>query len=74
MSRFAHLRRVITVTPTKQRALNLCEKLRDAGLGSKRFWFTDLGAISPDEPAKILDKIFLTPKDFDEEVLYGFVD
>jgi len=30
--------RVITVTPTRQRALNLCEKLRNAGFGSKRFW------------------------------------
>jgi hypothetical protein len=65
---------VITVTPTKQRALNLCAKLKDAGLASKRFWFTDLGAISTDKPETILDKIFVTPKDFEEGVLYGFQD
>jgi hypothetical protein len=34
--------RVITVTPTRQRAFNLCEKLRKAGLALKRFWFSDL--------------------------------
>src|SRR5216683_1562587 len=38
--------RVITVTPTKQRAQNLCQKLRNAGLAFKRFWFTDLDAVS----------------------------
>jgi len=35
--------RVVTVTPTEQRALNLCRKLRNTGLASKRFWFTDFG-------------------------------
>jgi protein involved in plasmid replication-relaxation len=64
--------RVITVTPTKQRALNLCQKLRNLGFASKRFWFTDLSSISPDEPTKILERVFLTPKDFEEGVLYGF--
>jgi hypothetical protein len=52
---------VIIVTPTKQRALNLCEKLREAGFVSKRFLFTDLEPIAPDDPARILDKIFFTP-------------
>lgn len=42
--------RVITVTPTKQRALNLCAKLKDAGLASKRFWFTDFSQISGQRP------------------------
>jgi hypothetical protein len=66
--------RVITVTPTKQRALNLCKKLRNAGLGSTRFWFTDFEPISPDEPMKILEKVFFTPKDFHEGALYGLRD
>jgi Replication-relaxation len=64
--------RVITVTPTRQRALNLCHKLRKAGLGYKRFWFTD--SISVGEPASILEKIFFTPKDFEQGVLYSFRD
>ncbi len=66
--------RVITVTPTKQRALNLCQKLWNAGFASNQFWFTDCHAVSLDEPAKILDKVFFTLKDFNEGVLYGFRD
>jgi Replication-relaxation len=66
--------RVITVTPTKQRALNLCAKLKNAGLASARFWFTDLSAISTDKPETILDKVFFTPKDFAEDAVYGFGD
>jgi len=66
--------RVITVTPTKQRALNLCAKLQKAGLASKRFWFTNLAQISPSEPSRILEKIFFTPKDLGESVRYGFRD
>lgn len=60
---------MITITPTKQRALNLCDKLRDAGLASRRFWFTIIEHISADEPAKILEKIFFTPKDFEDRAL-----
>ena len=66
--------RVITVTPTKQRALNLCEKLRKAGLAFKRFWFTDLDSLSADKPTGILERIFFTPKDFEEGTLYSFRD
>jgi hypothetical protein len=66
--------RVITVTPTKQRALNLCRKLLDAGLASKRFWFTGLDPVSPDEPTRILEKVFFTPKDFQEGTLYSLRD
>lgn len=62
--------RVITVTPTKQRALNLCAKLKEASLASARFWFTDLASASE----RILDKIFFTPKDADEGTVYGFRD
>ena len=66
--------RVITVTSTKQRALNLCGKLRKAGLDSSRFWFTDIGSVSPDEPGRILEKIFFTSKDFEEGPLYSLRD
>jgi hypothetical protein len=66
--------RVITVTPTRQRALNLCRKLQDAGIASKRFWFASIEPISHDEPERILEKIFCTPKDHREGVLYGFGD
>jgi hypothetical protein len=65
---------VITVTPTKQRALNLCEKLQRAGLAFKRFWLTDLAAVSPDQPARILEKVFFTPKDSQDGALYSFRD
>lgn len=64
--------RVITVTPTKQRALNLCRKLTEAGLASARFWFTDIGMVSSVEPAGLLGKVFVTPKDFQGDSQYGF--
>ncbi|HEV3374560.1 MAG TPA: hypothetical protein VG051_02590 [Candidatus Acidoferrum sp.] len=64
----------MTVTPTKQRAMNLCGKLRKTGLASGRFWFTDLAAVSPEEPARILEKVFFTPKDFEQGALYSFRD
>jgi hypothetical protein len=32
-------------------------------------WFTDLAAVSPEEPARTLEQVFLTPKDFDKGVL-----
>jgi hypothetical protein len=35
---------------------------------------TDLAPVSPDEPARILQKVFFTPKDFEQGVLYGFRD
>jgi hypothetical protein len=48
-----------------------CEKLREAGLGPKRFMFTDTESISPDAPAKILEQIFVTPKDSELGTLYS---
>jgi len=66
--------RVITVTPTKQRALNLCRKLAEAGLASARFWFTDIASVCPDEPMRILGNVFFTPKDFHEGVLCSLRD
>lgn len=66
--------RVITVTPTKQRALNLCRKLAEAGLASARFWFTDFAALSNGTPGRILENIFYTPRDFEGGTRYRFRD
>ncbi len=63
--------RVLTVTPTPQRAFNLCEKLERNGLAFKRFWFTDLSAVDPDNPGRVLEEIFFTPKDFREGIRYS---
>jgi hypothetical protein len=62
------------VTPTRQRALNLCAKLEKGGLPFKRFWFADLSAASVGEPAKILAKASFTPKGFEEGALYRLGD
>jgi len=64
--------RVITVTPTKQRALNLCRKLQEAGIDSGRFWFTDMSHVLLERPGEIVDNIFLTPKDYAEGLLHSF--
>jgi len=66
--------RVVTVTPTRKRAENLCRKLANAGLTSARLWFTYLASISPDDPMRMLGKIFLTPKDPQDGPLYSFRD
>jgi hypothetical protein len=55
---------VITVTPTKQRALNLCEKLQRTGLAFKRFWFTDLGPLCADDSPRFLRNYFLRRRIF----------
>lgn len=47
------------------------EELRDSGLASKRFWFASMEHISRDEPAKSLEKIFFTSKDFEEGAVCG---
>jgi hypothetical protein len=66
--------RVITIAPTKQRALNLCQKLRTEGLALKRFWFSDMDSVFHDEPRGVLEKVFLTPKDFEEGARYSLRD
>jgi hypothetical protein len=65
---------VLTVTPTHERAANLCRSMVDADppLTSKRFWFTDASRVSLDRPAEILEEIFFTPKDVSEGILYSF--
>jgi hypothetical protein len=66
--------RVITVTPTRWRAVNLCKKLQAVGLASSRFWFTSVEHVFPDEPARILDTVFFTPKDFERGALHSLRD
>ena len=39
-----------------------------------RFWFTDFDSVSANEPTGILERIFFSPKDFEEGALYGFRD
>jgi hypothetical protein len=39
-----------------------------------RVWFTDLDSVSANDPTGILDRIFFTPKDFEEGALYSFRD
>lgn len=63
--------RVIVVTPTPERSLNLCQKLREADFRTKRFWFTHRPAYSLDQPETILDKIFYTPRDFATRICYS---
>ena len=38
--------RVVSVVPTKERAVNLCRKLGEGELAFKRFWFTDFSRYS----------------------------
>jgi ribosomal protein L37AE/L43A len=57
-----------------QRALNLYQKIQEAGLAFKRFWFTELAPVLPDEPGKILQLVFFMPKDFKTGTLYSFRD
>jgi hypothetical protein len=66
--------RVVVLTPTKQRAFNLCQKLRDAGLPLKRFWFADFDTVFPDDPMRILERVFSTPKDFEQGTIYSLRD
>jgi hypothetical protein len=66
--------RVVSVVPTRERAANLCRKVSESGLAFKRFWFTDFGRYSLDSPADILGKIFTTPRDYRQGVLYSILD
>ena len=66
--------REVSVVPTKERAANLCRKVGESSLAFERFWFTDLSRYSLDSPADILGKIFTTPRDYRQGVLYSFLD
>jgi hypothetical protein len=65
--------RVLTVTPTRERAENLCSGMADADppLASKRFWFTDASHVSLDRPSEILEEVFFTPKDYAQGISYS---
>jgi len=65
---------LVSVVPTRERAVNLCRKVGEGGLAFKRFWFTDFSRYSLDRPAQILEKIFITPRDYRQGVLYSFLD
>ena len=62
---------VITLTPTRERAQNLCQAMGERELGFKRFWFTDAGHVSLERPTEILENIFFTPRDLSEGILYS---
>jgi hypothetical protein len=44
------------------------------GLEFSRFMFTDLEPVDPGSPTRILEKIFVTPKDYDQGTPYSLVD
>lgn len=54
---------VLTITPTKERALNLCYAMLKHHLRFRRFWFTDASQVSLERPSNILHNVFLTPRD-----------
>ena len=60
--------RALVVTPTSERAVNLCRSLADGvpPLASKRFWFTNATHVSLDRPSEILEEIFFTPADISD--------
>ena len=63
--------RFVTLAPTRERAVNLCQALEERELAFKRFWFTDASHVLLKQPAQILEKIFFTPKDYTEGILYS---
>src|SRR5262249_16683610 len=64
---------VTTTMPTTARSENMCAKLRAQGLNHKKFWFTDYSRYSLDDPGRVLGKIFATPYDYTQPVLYSLV-
>lgn len=65
--------RVVTVTLTEARAVNLCAASREVlPSGNARFYyFTSTKHFSFENPAQILDAIFISPKDFDTDMRYS---
>lgn len=66
--------RVIFVLPTMQRVMNFAQKLHDRELPFKRFWLTDSSALELNEPQRIFQPVFLTPRNFHQERRYSFLD
>lgn len=66
--------RVIFVLPTLQRCLNFCSKVQEAHLATKAVWITASSVYSLQQPERVLEKIFVTPRDFAQQALYSLAD
>lgn len=67
--------RVLTFCLTDARARNLCGLTR-ATLPKeawKFFLFTDVGYVALDDPARVLDEVFLAPRDHDKGLRYPLI-
>jgi len=63
--------RLLVIMPTPARVENLLLKLEQSGLALRRFWLTDLGRLSLEDPTTISGKIFRTPRDYRTGALYS---
>ena len=65
--------RVVTVTLTEARAVNLCVASREVlpSKDAKFYYFASTKHFSFENPAQILDAIFISPKDFDTDMRYS---
>ncbi len=58
--------RVVTVTLTRERALNLCQATADIIGPGKHYLFAPIGNVSLSQPDPIFGNIFITPKDYED--------
>lgn len=67
--------RVVTVTRTEARALNLCAASREVmpSGNSRFFYFASSKQFSLENPEQILDDIFISPQDFDTDTRYSLI-
>jgi hypothetical protein len=67
--------RVVTVTLTEARALNLCKAAREvvAEGDQKFYYFAPVEHFSFEEPEQVFDDIFMTPRDFEADKRYSFI-
>ena len=68
--------RVVTVTLTRQRALNLCETaagILPDGAAKQMFLFTSVENFSLENPGPVLDEVFIRPKDFGAGVRHRLI-
>ena len=68
--------RVVTVTLTRERALNLCEtavKVLPEGAARQMFLFTSIEKFSLESPGAILGEIFVRPHDFGAGVRHQLI-
>ncbi len=67
--------RVVTITRTEARAVNLCAASREV-LPSKDaqfYYYASTKHFSLENPVQILDAIFISPKDFDTDMRYSLM-